>query len=381
QASAWIDADLSVVRAHSVAQAAGHGGAAVAASPYEWTTRVQGQRRRYQDTGVNSAEWAVQLERTIRINGKAGLDRHLRDVEDQIGRARVAEARHESARALADMWSAVVVAERQRALLDEQVSFARGNVDAVKKRMRAGDASALDVNVAQADLGDVQREASAAVTALTNARAALRSRFPSAAPEASPLPEPHPALLTEPAWRERVIGESETVEAAQGEYEKSTLTARRTRADRVPDPTVGVFAATEARRNEKIIGLSVSIPFSGTYRSERALQAGKEADAAHASLLRAKLDADLDATQTYSEAQGSLERWRIAQDTARLATENARLMQRTYTLGEADLQSLLFSRRQSLDASRAAIDAQGQAVRWETRLLIDAHLIWGLSRS
>jgi outer membrane protein TolC len=159
------------------------------------------------------------------------------------------------------------------------------------------------------------------------------------------------------------------------------LTARRTRADRVPDPTVGVFAATEARRNEKIIGLSVSIPFSGTYRSERALQAGKEADAAHASLLRAKLDADLDATQTYSEAQGSLERWRIAQDTARLATENARLMQRTYTLGEADLQSLLFSRRQSLDASRAAIDAQGQAVRWETRLLIDAHLIWGLSRS
>ena len=53
-----------------------------------------------------------------------------------------------------------------------------------------------------------------------------------------------------------------------------------------------------------------------------------------------------------------------------------RLTQRAYTLGEVDLQSLLLVRRQSLEALRAAGEARADALRWNYRLLIDAHLIW-----
>ena len=58
--------------------------------------------------------------------------------------------------------------------------------------------------------------------------------------------------------------------------------------------------------------------------------------------------------------------------------DNAHLMQRAYSLGEADLQTLLLARRQALDASTAAEQARAEALRWHYRLLVDAHLIWAL---
>lgn len=91
-------------------------------------------------------------------------------------------------------------------------------------------------------------------------------------------------------------------------------------------------------------------------------------------------DVELEAAQTYADATGSLERWQIAGEAARLSGDSARLMQRAYSLGEADLQALLLARRQATGAARAALQAQGEAVRWEMRLLIDAHLIWDLAR-
>jgi len=379
-ARAWIDADPGVARARHQAQAASHGGAAVAASPHEWTLSVDAQRRRYRDVGLNSAEWSAQLERTIRINGKAGLDRQLRDVEASIGEARVDEAKHASARALADLWADVIVAGRQQALLGEQVTFAGRNLDAVEQRKRAGDASALDVNMARADLGEVEREASLAASALAKAEAALRARFPDArpGPASSALPEPREPQWPQAEWRERVIAESDALRAADGEWRKARLVAARARADRVPDPTVGVFAATEARRNEKIVGLTMSIPLPGAYRRELTLQAQKEADAAEALVEQTRREIEREAAQTWEDASGSLARWRLARGTAMLAADNARLMQRAYALGEADLQSLLLARRQFLDSSRAAVAAQGEALRAQMRVLVDAHRIWGL---
>lgn len=380
QARAWIEADPGVTRTRHAAEAANHGGAAIAAGPHEWTARVQGQRRSYQDSGARSNEWLAQLERSIRVNGKAGLDRQLRDLEVELGRARVGEARHEAARSLSDAWTAVIVAKRQQALLREQLGIARNNLDVVAKRQRAGDASALDANIAQGEIGEIAREASLAATEAAKAEATLRVRFAAVVPDGVLLPPPQPPIWPEPQWRDRVLQEADPVKSAETEWRRAGLTAARARADRIPDPTVGVFTANEALRNERIVGFSLSMPFGGSYRSERALQAGKEADALQAAVDQARRDVELEAAQTYAEAAGSQERWRIASETARLSTENARLMQRAYSLGEADLQALLLARRQATDTARAALQAQGEAVRWEMRLLIDAHLIWDLAQ-
>jgi len=374
----WIDQEPAVVEARRALDAATHGAAALRASPHEWTTRVSAQQRRY-DTGRNSTEWMAALERTIRIGGKAELDGQLGDAELVIGQARVGEARHEAARALADLWLAWLAASRQRELWMEQLSFAEASFKAVETRRRSGDAAVLDVNVARGDLLEVQRQVSAATSAEAKAKAKLSVRFPAAAYDAKPLAEPGELDLPLPQWRERILAESDAIRIAEGLLKKAELTAARMRADRVADPTVGVYTASEAMRSERIIGLSLSIPLGGGYRNARMQQALQEVEAARARVEHQRREEEAEIVEAYLEATGGLERWRLASQGLAASRDTARLTQRAYTLGEADLQTLLLARRQALEVSTAAEQARLEALRWQHRLLIDAHFIWGLA--
>lgn len=372
-----IDQDPAVVEARRALTAAGHGAAALRAGSHEWTTRLAAQRRRY-DNGGDSNEWTASLERTIRIGGKAGIDTQLGDNELTIGQARIGEARREAARALADLWIDTLAASRQRELWAEQLSFAEASHQAVEKRRKAGDASVLDLNVARADLVEVQRQLSAATSTQAKAKAKLAVRFPTLKYEPKPLAEPTALDRSLPQWRDRILAESDPIKIAEGLLKKAELSAARAKADRIPDPTVGVYTASEAFRSERIIGLSVSIPLSGSYRSERMQQALQEAEAARAKLERQKRDEATEVVEAYADATGGLERWRLASQGLSTTRDSARLTQRAYSLGEADLQTLLLARRQALDASTAAEQARVEALRWHYRLLVDAHLIWAL---
>ena len=372
-----IDQDPAVVEARRALSAAGHGAAALRAGSHEWTTKLAAQRRRY-DNGGNSNEWTASLERTIRIGGKAGLDAQLGDNELIIGQARIGEARHEAARALADLWLDTLATSRQRELWAEQLSFAEASHQAVEKRRKAGDASMLDLNVAKADLIEVQRQLSAATSAEAKAKAKLAVRFPTLKYEPKPLAEPTALDMSLPQWRDRILAESDPIKIAEGLLKKAELSAARAKADRIPDPTVGVYTASEAFRTERIIGLNLSIPLSGSYRSERMQQALQEAEAARAKVERQKRDEETEIVEAYADATGGLERWRLASQGLATTSDSARLTQRAYSLGEADLQRLLLARRQALDASTAAEQARVEALRWHYRLLVDAHLIWAL---
>lgn len=379
-ATAWIDQDLSVVQARSALAAAGHAGAAIALSPHEWTTRMQSHQRAYRDATPTSREWLAQVERPLRVNGKAGLDRTLGELEVSVARARFGEARHESARALADLWLDVIASGLHLSLAQEQVAFAQGNLEAVAKRQRAGDASSLELNVARADLGEAQRQASLAASQQARAQARLAGRFPGAQPPRAALSEP--AAPSQPLawWVERVLAEAEPLKAAEAMMRRARAAADRAGADRVADPTVGVFTASEASRNERIVGVSLSIPLAGDYRRERAQQALREADVARAEADRLRREITTEVTQAHADAVAGVDRWRLAERVAEAATANARLMQRAYALGEADLQALLLARRQSVEAARAALEARAEALRARHRLLVDAHLVWDLEK-
>jgi len=378
QAAAWIDKDPAVVEARRSLAAATHGAAALAAGTYEWTVRAAAQQRQVRDSG-NSNEWAAQLERTVRIGGKAGLDRELGEAELAIAQARIGQARQEAARALADLWLDWLAAARATELLKEQLSFAEANLAAVDKRRRAGDASVLDTSVAQTDLAEVQRQASLGASALAKARAKLRVRFADAPLDIIALADPAEPMWPEAGWRERILGEAAALKAAQGQLRRAELSAARAQADKLPDPTLGVYTASENFRNERLIGISLSIPLTGTYRDERMRQALQEAEVARAAIDRARQGIEIELAETFADAVGSVERWRLVERGAQAARESARLTQRAYALGEADLQSLLLVRRQSLDGARAALEARVEALRSNYRLLIDARLIWDLA--
>ncbi|AVK07743.1 hypothetical protein APB27_18210 [Pseudomonas aeruginosa] len=377
-ARAAIEQEPSVLKARHALEAASHTGRKIAASPYEWSVGIDGQRRRY-DTGGNSNEWSARIERPIRIGGKAELDQDLGDTTERIARAELAEARHEAARALADLWIDWLAAIQARELAKEQLGFAESSASAVAGRRRAGDASLLDLNAAQADAAEARRKLDVALAQEAKAILRLRSRFPSLVMEPRPLSEPVELELDEAQWRERVLAESDTLRIMQASLKRAELTAERARADRIPDPTVGIFTASEARRSERIVGISVSIPLGGTYRRETMLEALKQADVARAELERQRKEIDLATAETINDARTALRRWKLAEQSTQMAQENAKLGQRGYGLGEGDLQSLLLLRRQSVDAAGASLSSRIEALKARNRLLIDAHLIFGLA--
>lgn len=378
QAAAWIEGDASVAFARHGTAAASHAAQALSTGAHEWALRLQAQRRQLQDGSSPSREWQAHLERPVRVNGKAALDSQLGDVERELARALLGEARHESARALADLWIAELAARQRESLAASQVVLADSNLTAVQKRRRAGDASLLDEQQAQAEAGDTRRELILARSALTKAQAALRARFGAEVPAEAMLGDVGEPAWAEAAWHARVMQEADAIKARQAELRRSRLTAARARADRVADPVVGAFIASEARGSERLLGLSLTLPLGGTHREQRSLQLAREADMSESALEQMRREVDLQARETWADAQGARERWLLSRETSRLTNENARLAQRAYTLGESDLQTLLLARRQAGLASAAALDARAEALRWEARLLIDAHQVWDL---
>ena len=307
------------------------------------------------------------------------MDRQLGDVEIALAQARLGEAIHEAARSLLDLWMAWAQTEHAKKLIAEQTTFAQSNLQAARTRQRAGDASRLEVNVAAGDLAEIQQRFAQASAEATKAHARLRIRFPDVPAVLPTLSEPQPVDMPEQAWRELVMASSDPLRIAELELRKAERQADRTRADRLPDPTVGVFTASEAFSRERIIGVSVSVPLPGGYRRERLGQALTAVDAATAARDRQQRVIETEIAEAYADASGNHTRWQLATKGARHAADTARLTQRAYTLGEADVQTLLLARRQSLQASEAALDARVTALRAYYRLLIDAHRIWGLA--
>lgn len=373
-----IEGDPRVVQARRSLDAARERGVARTIGPHEWIAKAGTQRRRYQNGGGSVNEWSVGMERTLRLGTKAGLDRSLGNMEVELAEANLGEARHDAARDLAELTLSVQAAHRTRKLWQEQVDFAQANLDVATKRRRAGDASALEQNIASGDLSEVRRQFATASSELTKLQARLSVRY---GQEIIPdLAGGTPSLLTqeESAWRERVLEQSDVLKAAARQVKIAELGAARAGADRRPDPTIGVHAGSEAGGSERIVGLTLSIPLGGTYRSALHREALQQVEVARAGLEQARRELESDVAVTLAEVRGSIERWRFAEESAGSAAQNAQLTQRAFSLGEADLQAVLLARRQAVDAALASTQARVDALRARYRLLIDAHLIWNM---
>ena len=79
-----------------------------------------------------------------------------------------------------------------------------------------------------------------------------------------------------------------------------------------------------------------------------------------------------------ASAQGAHESWQVAEAGAADMRDNARLLQRAYTLGEADLPTLLAARRQATTAQQNALAARVAAARAYYGILVDAHVVWDM---
>src|SRR4030065_1414783 len=97
----------------------------------------------------------------------------------------------------------------------------------------------------------------------------LHARFPGFGQEVKVWPTPVPLKQNAGSWGERIVAESDELKTAQAQLQKAQAEAERARADKLPDPTVGIYTASEVGGRERFTGLSVSMPIPGGGRGQR----------------------------------------------------------------------------------------------------------------
>ena len=285
---------------------------------------------------------------------------------------------HETARELLGLWLDWAHAEQALVLAAEHQQAASDNLAAVNKRVKAGDAAALDAGLARGDLADQQRLGIEAKTAAAVAWARLHARFPGFPRVLATLPSSLPLAESPTFWRERILAQSDELKITEAQLLKAQAVSARMRAERTPDPTVGLYTASEVGGRERITGIMFSIPLPGAQR------AGRDGRAAQAmavsqhevALKRRALDGLI--AVAMASAQGAQEGWQVAEAGAADMRDNARLLQRAYTLGETDLPTLLTARRQATTAEQNALAARIAAARAYYGVLVDAHVVWDM---
>lgn len=374
-----LEQDPRVAAARSGLEVARQESSILDKSPYEWTGKAQGQRRSL-DSGPSYREWNAGIERTIRLPGKGSADRKIGKATIEESEARYGEAMHESARELVSLWLDWLAAERGRELAAANLQSVQENLTAVEKRTRAGDASKLDVTLAGAELAEQRRMDNDAKTQASVAWARLSVRFPGINRQRIVLPSPMLIAEDEALWRDRIIAESDELKVVQTQLRIAQAHAERARADRIPDPTLGVYSASEGGGRERISGITISIPLPGGLRDSRSAKALAAVEVAQNAVDLKKRELETEIAAALVTARGAYESLKIANDGALGMQENAKLMQRVYGLGEGDLQTLLSARRQATAAASSALQAHVAALKSYYGLLIDAHLIWDLER-
>ncbi len=365
--------------AEAMLEAEGENRKRLEAGPYEWTARVGSQRRNV--NGVNGApneryrEWSGGIERGIRLPGKAALDEQLGANGEAMAKVALGDTLHETSRSLLRYWFIWLRENEGAAQWQRQSESLARQRQVTARRVQLGDAPRLELMQAEAAAAQAQAALEQARLRRQVAEADLAARFPGL-PQPRQVAPSEPLPLEEAEWREHLLEHNHELMLARAESEQARLVANRADAERMPDPTLGVHVGSDKGGEERIAGVSISIPFSGSLRSATARR-----DAAYASAAASREAATLarinaEVAALLANARAAYESWRRAEDAAQRIEQAAALMARAYQLGEAGITELLTAQRQANEASLAANQSRLDALESRYRVYLDGHGLW-----
>lgn len=350
---------------------------ALAKGPQEITITATALNRSVDREG-SFAEFDATITRPFRLPGKARIDRKTGAAGITFAQNMMADARHQAALMLAQLWFDWVEAGALASNDAANVANLDQALAAIRRRAMLRDASALDIDKASAALSRARGQLADSRAKAAEARARLKATFPTI-----PLPTepPAPTTPTVPeigfaALGKLVIDRSHEIGAAQAQADRQGFIADRARAERRPDPSFGVRAFSERSGMERGLGIVASLPLGGGYRRYQAEEALANARAASQELAVVQRSVGATAAADQALAESRLAGWQALAEAARAAEAVA---QRTLTgnkLGAIDLADLLYAQRQANDARREEISARLQALRAILKLEIDSHVIW-----
>ncbi len=323
-----------------------------------WLARGATQNRRV--TGEpgfgaqsNYQEWDVSLEHDVRLPGKRRLDRSVADAQISHAHAMVDDTQRAVTLAVLEEWyRCVSAAARVKRAVDAQRT-AQSLSESVEKRHRAGEASQLETLLAAADLAAMEAELAAANETLRGSQEllVLRGLPPSCASAAlGDAPPRSVRTAIDPA-------KDPTVKLAAAAADLAALKAERARAERLPDPAVGIRYAQERGGLERIAGIYFSIPLPSSRVAAEADHATALARIAESQRRQAEWQVATRVHALLARLRAARAQWQPLDAAAKLQSEAAVRGWRAYQLGEVDLAAALHDQRTARAARALADDA------------------------
>ena len=364
-------ARLDAARAQARARAVG---------PHEVIASAIVQQRNVDEAegGRGCREYEVQVGRAFRLPGKVALDRSIGELGVLAAELRLDDARHQAARRLLDGWTAWLRADAQRRELDAQLQALRREHAALGRRVQVGDAAQKDLDLLGVDLAQAEAQHLAASSAVDVARQALTTDFPSL-PLPARVPEVTvPQPLTEPAevWARRIVERSHEIAALEADAAQADALAARSRADRFADPTIGLRLMNDRGGAEQALGVVVSVPIGGRYRSATAAAESAAAAALHGDAAALHRDIRREAERSVEAVRVRYAQWqaqRRAWDASQAASQR---VHRGWQLGELPLSDWLMAERMQRQIALNETEARIAAEEARLRVLVDSHELW-----
>jgi hypothetical protein len=348
------------------------------AGPHEWQIAAT-QVQRTETSGQRFDEQEYGLQRGLRWPWKGSVDRRLGTQERLVGALTFSDAWHEAGRGLLDMWFEWFGAEQAVKIAQAQLLSLQEQQRSVQRRVEAGDAAAVELQLADAETQRMQSARNDATLGAMRAREALARQFPAlplVLPEAIESPVALPG--TDAQWMEHITADNHELELAQSQAAAARLVAERAGMDRMADPTLALRYSDNLDGDRRLLGLTVTLPLGGTSRSADAALARSQSRAAEANVRLVTDAVQSDARAAISAARLSLRSWQDLTEAAARMRRAADAAARGYELGELDLSVTLAARRQALEAEQQLMMAHLTALHDHARVLVDSHQLWAL---
>lgn len=344
---------------------------------YEFNLRAGSSRRQIATPDQRLKEWDVALERPVRLINKVMIDYDIG--EEVVARANFAlgDARHEAGRTLLHLWFNWQREQTQVTQWQNQVENLTQQALTTEKRLKAGDAPRMELSQANAAVSQATVSLQQSKMRAELAGNELARQFPLIVLPVQLNPaEPQPIPENFDYWKQTILNDNHELAMVQSERRIQQMLAQRSRADRIPDPTLGIRYSNEMGGNEKLTGVYLSIPLSFGLRGANAENAEYQAKIAgdRENAIRRRLEGDIYAAHT--QAVSSYQIWQQARDAAASIRQNADLVSRAYSLGESSLSETLVARRLALESTLSENLMRLDANEARYRLLLDAHQLW-----
>lgn len=348
---------------------------------YEFNVRAgTGQRKIGLPEDQTMHEWDFAIERPLRLPNKMLIDNEIGDEGVNRAEQAMGDAHHETGRILLHLWFNWQREQIQATQWQQQEDNFKQQASSTEKRFKAGDVPKLELNQAQAAISQASVALEQARLRAQLAASDLTRQFPNMRlPPQQVLSTPQPIEKDFGYWKDLILEHNHEIELAKSEKHIQQLLAERGRADRVPDPTIGLRYSNEMGGNEKVTSLYLSVPISFGLRGNNAQHAEYLAEIAQnreAATYR-RLEGDIYVAHTQSVS--SYQTWQQAQKAADSMRKNAELVSRAYTLGESSLSDTLSARRLALESTLTENVALLDANETRYRLLLDAHQLWPMA--